>query len=49
MQVHNLKTFKNLFHFSFLVYLKLFIGVGTIWTFDIIDGLIDPNNEHWIS
>jgi hypothetical protein len=33
---------------SFLVLLKLFIGMGLMWTFEIIAGLIDFHNRQWI-
>jgi hypothetical protein len=44
-----LQSINHFFFFcSFLVLLKLFIGMGLMWTFEIIAGLIDFHNRQWI-
>ena len=31
----------------FLIYLKLFVGMGFIWVFEIVAGLVDAEEEVW--
>ena len=31
----------------FLIYLKVFLGMGLIWTFEILAGLTDVGDEVW--
>ncbi len=31
----------------FLIYLKLFVGMGFIWTFEILAGIIEQKEEYW--